>query len=156
MPRGLSSALSCRVIIGLNPIDAQRQRLHDQPLAVAIHDQPRQSVGFGVDQAARFVIAHHAPRNSSRQATRPEVFIHGFVGLPRQQPHGDLRTPIEITARQEFTLRREHIDDFTIRLAASMRSIAPEKIHGCFWRTGLSRLGLRMILFGMGQGLWHA
>lgn len=98
-------------------IDGQRSRLQDQVVGKAVHDQPRQAIVLGVDQAQRVCVVHLGQfgtrRNGYSQAVAPEGFVDSFL-RPREQAHLDLAAPVQIAARQPAAIGRRHVDDVAI------------------------------------------
>ena len=99
-------------------LDAQRQTLHDQPVAVAIYDQTGQTVALGVDQAIAVGrgISCQAGASGQRslQSPAPERRVDRLVLVPRQQPDLDLRAAVQVAARQPDAVSALHIDDLAV------------------------------------------
>ena len=97
MPAGCSSSTSSCVISGSEPIDALRQRLHHEVVAVAIDDQRRQQVGFAVHEAVRGgVDVQRLAKAGSPAASRARQSARSTARVAaRQQAQRDFRSIAE-------------------------------------------------------------
>ena len=147
-------AINCSASSVLALVDGQRAGLQDQVVAVAVDGQAGQVVALGVDQPVDIGVWGSSANDWRRaidggQPSLPEILIDQFVLLPTEQAYNDLAVAIEIALGQPVAAGIEHRDDRSIGadwVESGIWRIAPLKIQGWPWRTGLSRLGLSTTL----------
>ncbi len=108
--------------IGQGTLGGQRERLHDQPVAVAVDNQPGQPVGLSVHQpigrCGRVRGEPGTRRDRTLEATTPQGGVGRLVGVPGERPHDDLGLRVQDAAGDEPTVRVENIDHRAVDRAA--------------------------------------
>jgi hypothetical protein len=98
------------------------QKLNDQPGAIAIYDEPGQTIGLGVDQAIRIRLGigyqRSAQADSSLNAGSPELIVDHFILIPAQDTHYNLRAPVNDTPGNKPGVAIPNVDNIPIRRIA--------------------------------------
>ena len=101
--------------MSLEAVDAERQRFDNQHVLVLVHREPRQEVRLSEDQAAAggvydlFAVLPRVPH-----ALRKERRCDRVLPAARQEPHRDLRSPVDEAVSHEIPVKILHGDDASV------------------------------------------
>ena len=113
MPRGWKISSRHDAIICFGGVHALVERLHHEVIAVAIHNERGQQVGFGVNHAIGIGIADEglAMRFGCAQAAKVEIAID-LLNLTGQHAQSDLRRGTVVRRAQRTAARVDYFNDF--------------------------------------------
>ena len=125
MPAGASKSFKTVHDGVARTVHALVERLHRQVRPVAVHDEARQQIGFGKNQAAGFRIFDHVLAMGDRrgEAAAKERDV-GWFGVRREHPQRDLRFGTVVSDADEAAASS------ALRLALGSQKLIPRLRSG--------------------------